>query len=98
MAPVVRLDDDGDRRLEMVRWGMPGLPQFGGRAVTNIRNTHSSHWRRWLGPATRCLVPGDKLLRMESNHRMQLGKLRTIVVNSAITNTIYSRQSQVSLL
>lgn len=25
--------------------------------VTNIRNTSSSHWRRWLGPDNRCLVP-----------------------------------------
>ncbi len=25
--------------------------------VTNIRNTKSSHWRRWLGVENRCLVP-----------------------------------------
>lgn len=25
--------------------------------VTNIRNPNSPHWRRWLGPAHRCLVP-----------------------------------------
>lgn len=25
--------------------------------VTNIRNTGSPHWRRWLGPEHRCLVP-----------------------------------------
>jgi putative SOS response-associated peptidase YedK len=25
--------------------------------VTNIRNTSSPHWRRWLSPASRCLVP-----------------------------------------
>lgn len=25
--------------------------------MTNIRNTRSPHWRRWLGPAHRCLVP-----------------------------------------
>ena len=25
--------------------------------VTNIRNTTSPHWRRWLGPANRCVVP-----------------------------------------
>ena len=25
--------------------------------VTNIRNTSSMHWKRWLGPANRCLVP-----------------------------------------
>src|SRR6185437_11047175 len=25
--------------------------------VTNIRNTSSKHWQRWLGPGNRCLVP-----------------------------------------
>ena len=25
--------------------------------VTNIRNTSSKHWQRWLGPQNRCLVP-----------------------------------------
>lgn len=25
--------------------------------VTNIRNTNSAHWKPWLGPANRCLVP-----------------------------------------
>lgn len=27
------------------------------RGVTNIRNTKSKHWTRWLGPENRCLVP-----------------------------------------
>jgi putative SOS response-associated peptidase YedK len=22
-----------------------------------VRNTSSPHWRRWLGPANRCIVP-----------------------------------------
>jgi putative SOS response-associated peptidase YedK len=56
MAPIVRLAD-GTRRLEMMRWGMPGPTQFGGAPVTNIRNAASPHWRRWLGPVSRCLVP-----------------------------------------
>lgn len=25
--------------------------------VTNIRNASSPHWRRWLGPASRCVLP-----------------------------------------
>jgi putative SOS response-associated peptidase YedK len=46
----------------MARWGMPS-PVFAlkGRTsdpgVTNVRNTASPHWRRWLGPENRCLVP-----------------------------------------
>ena len=27
------------------------------RGTTNVRNTDSKHWQRWLGPANRCLVP-----------------------------------------
>jgi putative SOS response-associated peptidase YedK len=57
MAPVVFNAPDGERELALMRWGMPGPPQFGGAPVTNIRNTASPHWRRWLSPASRCLVP-----------------------------------------
>jgi putative SOS response-associated peptidase YedK len=60
-APIVRNTAEG-RELAMARWGMPTPPKFlEGRksdpGVTNIRNTASSHWRRWLGPDNRCLVP-----------------------------------------
>ncbi|VVT32925.1 SOS response-associated peptidase [Rhizobium sp. EC-SD404] len=61
-APIVRNGADGERELVTARWGMPS-PQFvlkGKKVdsgVTNIRNVKSPHWRRWLGPANRCLVP-----------------------------------------
>ncbi len=61
-APIVRTGEDGVRELAMARWGMPS-PAFAlqGRktdpGVTNIRNSASPHWRRWLSPAHRCLVP-----------------------------------------
>ena len=60
-APIVRNQPSG-RELMMARWGMPS-PVFAlkGRnsdaGVTNIRNTASPHWRRWLGPEHRCVVP-----------------------------------------
>jgi putative SOS response-associated peptidase YedK len=57
VAPVVFTAQDGQRELTMMRWGMPCPPQFGGAPITNIRNTSSPHWRRWLGPESRCLVP-----------------------------------------
>ncbi len=56
-APVVRHGADGIRELVTARWGLPGPPQFGGAPVTNVRNTASPHWRRWLGTASRCIVP-----------------------------------------
>lgn len=61
-APVVCNGADGERELTMMRWGMPS-PQFvlKGRktdsGVTNVRNVKSPHWRRWLGPEHRCVVP-----------------------------------------
>lgn len=57
MAPVVYNAQDGVRELGMLRWGMPCPPAFGTTAVTNIRNTKSPHWRRWLKPENRCVVP-----------------------------------------
>jgi putative SOS response-associated peptidase YedK len=57
-APVVRVDD-GYREMIMMRWGMPPPPKFGGPPVTNIRNTASPHWRGWLNPKSRCLVPAN---------------------------------------
>lgn len=56
-APVVRNTPDGARGLVLARWGMPGPSFTGGAPITNVRNTASPHWRRWLGPANRCLVP-----------------------------------------
>jgi putative SOS response-associated peptidase YedK len=46
-----------ERELTMMRWGMPPPPCAGGAPVTNSRNTASPHWRGWLEPANRCLVP-----------------------------------------
>lgn len=56
-APIVRNAPDGGRELAMARWGMPGPPAFGGAPITNIRNTKSPHWRGWLKPQNRCVVP-----------------------------------------
>ncbi len=56
VAPIVRTGPAG-RELTTMRWGMPGPSFTGGAPITNIRNTASPHWRRWLGPQHRCLVP-----------------------------------------
>jgi putative SOS response-associated peptidase YedK len=57
-APIVRTKN-GERELVMARWGMPGPPQFGSAPITNIRNTNSPHWRGWLKPESRGLVPAN---------------------------------------
>ncbi len=38
LAPIVRVGPDDERELVMVRWGMPGPPQFGGAPITDIRD------------------------------------------------------------
>src|SRR5246127_1732471 len=64
-APIVRNGADG-RELAMARWGMPTPPKFlEGRksdpGVTNVRNTNSSHWRRWLGQKAAVWCPSPAL-------------------------------------
>jgi putative SOS response-associated peptidase YedK len=56
-APIARNGPSGVRELAMARWGMPGPKQYGGALVTNIRNVKSPHWRPWLTPEHRCVVP-----------------------------------------
>ncbi len=60
-APVIRDGAEG-REMTLARWGLPTPPRYlagkkTDRGVTNVRNTRSPHWRRWLGPEHRCLVP-----------------------------------------
>ena len=43
----------------MMRWGMPPAPRTVGSPVTNIRDTSSPHWRGWLKPENRYLVPAN---------------------------------------
>ena len=56
-AQVIRDVGDGERKMVMMRWGMPPPPRTGGPPLTNIRNTSSPHWRAWVKPEHHCLVP-----------------------------------------
>lgn len=60
LAPIIRQGDDG-LEIAQAKWGMPTPPQYlktqRDPGVTNVRNTKSPHWRRWLGTESRCLVP-----------------------------------------
>src|SRR4030081_802308 len=71
-APIVRNAPDGVRELAMARWGMPGPPQFGGHPITNIRNVKSAHWRRWLKPENRCVVPWTSFCEYRSEMSVAL--------------------------
>ncbi|MCY4152462.1 MAG: SOS response-associated peptidase family protein [Aestuariivita sp.] len=61
-APIIRRSSDNGWELVRARWGMPTPEKFligkkTDKGVTNIRNTNSFHWKRWLTPDHRCLVP-----------------------------------------
>jgi putative SOS response-associated peptidase YedK len=57
-APVLRRDQGGALRLDMMTWGFPGPVAAKGRPVTNVRNLDSPFWRSALGNVDRrCIVP-----------------------------------------
>jgi putative SOS response-associated peptidase YedK len=72
-APVVR-NAGTERELTMMRWGMPPPPRAGGYPVTNIRNTSSPHWRGWLRPENRCLVPANSFAEYAPEANPATGK------------------------
>ena len=55
------LNAGDERELITMRWGMPP-PRTGGPTDINIRNTASPHWRYWLKPENRCLVPANSFV------------------------------------
>lgn len=55
-APVLRLGANGNRCLEMMRWGFPPVGQ-NPSYVTNVRNLSSPYWKGWLKPEWRVVVP-----------------------------------------
>lgn len=73
LSPLPEIYPDQSRRINrssntgalekvMTRRGLPSPPQFHSksgidRSMTNLRNTTLSHWKGWLGPEYRCLVP-----------------------------------------
>lgn len=70
-APIIRRGAGRTWKLSTARWGMPTPPVYlkGKRTdsgVTNIRNTSSPHWRRWLRPEHRCLVPFTSFSELDS--------------------------------
>lgn len=64
LAPIITREGEA-HVLRRARWGLPSPPQYHSksgidRGITNVRNTGSPHWRRWLSPAHRCLVPMER--------------------------------------
>ncbi|MES2435048.1 MAG: SOS response-associated peptidase family protein [Pseudomonadota bacterium] len=76
LAPIIRHRPEG-LELARARWGMPSPPSVLKTArdpgVTNVRNLSSPHWRRWLGPAHRCLVPVTSFAEPKSGGNQWFG-------------------------
>lgn len=81
-APIVRNGADGVRELAMARWGMPTPPKFitgkADRGVTNVRNLKSSHWRQWLKPEHRCVVPATAFAEPAPTRDPVTGKIGNV--------------------
>ena len=72
-APVVR-NVGAEREMMLMRWGMPPPPRTGEPPVTDIRNTTSPHWRGWLKPESRCLVPANSFAEYAPEPNPATGK------------------------
>ncbi|MDX8354322.1 SOS response-associated peptidase [Cognatiyoonia sp. IB215182] len=80
-APVI-LRRNGDLVMKKMRWGMPTPPKYlegknHDRGVTNVRNTSSQHWRRWMGPQSRCVVPFNAFSEFQRGHGLRWFALST---------------------
>lgn len=62
LAPIVRLNADGEREIVLARWGLPSLKdapaiEKPNRGTTNVRHPWFADWKGYLGVEHRCLVP-----------------------------------------
>src|SRR6266850_8487304 len=69
-TPVVR-NVGTEREMVMMRWA---CRPAGGYPDTNIRNTTSPHWRGWLKPESRCLVPPNSFAEYAPEPNPATGK------------------------
>lgn len=77
------------------RWGMPTptayLPKSGrDSGVTNIRNTASPHWRRWLAPPSAAHWLGTDNLGRDLASRLMAGAGRTAQVAIWVTTIAFA--------
>lgn len=81
-APIVRVGSDGEREVARARWGMPTPPNYlkgtVDRGVTNIRNVKSPHWRRWLAPEFRCVVPATSFAEPSPVRDPETGRIPNV--------------------
>lgn len=57
LAPVVRKDENGERTVELMRWGLP--VGGGGAPVTELHDICDPRWPDLVKPEHRCLIPAN---------------------------------------
>jgi putative SOS response-associated peptidase YedK len=70
MQPVIRINDDGERKIEIMRWG---FKRENGKLLYNARAesiTDVNFWKKSFS-LRRCIVPADSFLEWQ---KTQLGK------------------------
>lgn len=77
-APVIRADSRGERRMEVMRWGVPP-PGNISQPVTNVRNLDSRFWKPTLtNPERRCLVPVSAFCEWTAESDLHTGRKRKV--------------------
>ena len=56
-VPVVRKDEDGERTVELMRWGLPA--GHGAKPVAAIHSIDDPRWPDLVKPRHRCLIPAN---------------------------------------
>jgi putative SOS response-associated peptidase YedK len=57
LAPVVRKDENGQRAVELMRWGLPA--PGGGTPVIELHDIGDARWPDLVKPHHRCLIPAN---------------------------------------
>jgi putative SOS response-associated peptidase YedK len=70
MAPVARINSEGERVIESIRWGFPSPPNSREKVMTNARRLESPWWRPWLKPEYRCLVPATSFCEYQDGTKV----------------------------
>lgn len=73
-TPVACNAENGERELYDDAVGHAATAACRRAAGTNVRNTTSPHWRAWLKPENRCLVPANSFSEYAPQPNPETGK------------------------
>ncbi len=77
----MRVAPDGEREIDLTRWGFLPPPNLGKAPVTNVRNLVPPYWRGWLKAQWQCLVPATSFCewdRLPSQGHALLSKINRL--------------------